>query len=60
MAILKGALLPLVQGRLMDTVGTNLAFIVPGICLGPVACYALFDLRTTRHGGPLVSEGAAG
>jgi FHS family L-fucose permease-like MFS transporter len=60
MAILGGALLPLVQGKLMDTVGTNLAFIVPGVCLGLVACYALFDLRTTRHAGPLVSEGAAG
>jgi FHS family L-fucose permease-like MFS transporter len=60
MAILGGALLPLVQGKLMDTVGTALAFIVPAICLGLVACYALFDLRTTRHGGPLVSEGAAG
>jgi FHS family L-fucose permease-like MFS transporter len=46
MAILGGALL--------------LAFIVPGICLGLVACYALFDLRTARHGGPLVSESAAG
>jgi FHS family L-fucose permease-like MFS transporter len=60
MAILGGALLPLVHGRLMDIVGANLAFIVPGICLGLVACYALFDLRTTRHGGPLVSESAAG
>jgi FHS family L-fucose permease-like MFS transporter len=59
MAILGGALLPLVHGRLMDIVGANLAFIVPGICLGLVACYALFDLRTARHGGPLVSEGAA-
>jgi FHS family L-fucose permease-like MFS transporter len=59
MAILGGALLPLVQGRLMDTLGAAPAFIVPGICLGLVACYALFDLRTKRHGGPLVSEGAA-
>jgi MFS transporter, FHS family, L-fucose permease len=60
MAILGGALLPLVHGKLMDTVGAALAFIVPGICLGLVACYALFDLRATRHGGPLVGEGAAG
>ena len=60
MAILGGALLPLVQGKLMDTVGANLAFVVPAICLGLVACYALFDLRSTRHGGPLVSEGSAG
>jgi MFS transporter, FHS family, L-fucose permease len=60
MAILGGALLPLVQGKLMDIVGANLAFVVPAICLGLVACYALFDLRTARHGGPLVSESAAG
>jgi MFS transporter, FHS family, L-fucose permease len=59
MAILGGALLPLVQGKLMDIVGANLAFVVPAICLGLVACYALFDLRTARHGGPLVSESAA-
>jgi FHS family L-fucose permease-like MFS transporter len=58
MAILGGALLPLVQGRLMDQVGTATAFIVPTICLGLVTCYALFDLRTRRHGGPLVAEGA--
>jgi FHS family L-fucose permease-like MFS transporter len=31
---------------------------VPTICLGLVTCYALFDLRTRRHGGPLVAEGA--
>jgi MFS transporter, FHS family, L-fucose permease len=59
MAILGGALLPLVQGRIMDTAGAARAFIVPAVCLGLVACYALFDLRTTRHGGAVVSEGAA-
>jgi len=59
MAILGGALLPLVQGRMMDTAGAAPAFIVPAVCLGLVACYALFDLRTTRHGGALVSEGTA-
>jgi MFS transporter, FHS family, L-fucose permease len=58
MAILGGALLPLVQGRLMDQVGTATAFIVPAICLALVTCYALFDLRTRRPGGPPVAEGA--
>jgi MFS transporter, FHS family, L-fucose permease len=58
MAILGGALLPLVQGRLMDQVGTATAFIVPAICLAFVTCYALFALRTRRPGGPLVAEGA--
>ena len=59
MAILGGALLPLVQGRIMDAAGAALAFIIPAICLGLVACYALFDLRSTRHADPIVSEGAA-
>jgi FHS family L-fucose permease-like MFS transporter len=59
MAILGGALLPMVHGKLMDAVGPAFAFIVPAICLGLVACYALFDLRTARHAGPLVAEGAA-
>jgi FHS family L-fucose permease-like MFS transporter len=58
MAILGGALLPLVQGRLMDQVGTATAFIVPAVCLAFVTAYALFDLRTRREGGPLVAEGA--
>jgi FHS family L-fucose permease-like MFS transporter len=58
MAILGGAIMPLVQGRLMDQVGTATAFIVPAICLALVTCYALFDLRTRRHGGPPVAEGA--
>jgi FHS family L-fucose permease-like MFS transporter len=58
MAILGGALLPLVQGRLMDQVGTATAFIVPAVCLALVTAYALFDLRTRREGGPLVAEGA--
>jgi FHS family L-fucose permease-like MFS transporter len=58
MAILGGALMPLVQGKLMDEVGAALAFAVPGVGLALVGCYALFDLRTSRGGGELVAEGA--
>ena len=58
MAILGGALMPLVQGKVMDEVGAALAFVVPGVGLALVACYALFDLRTSRGGGELVAEGA--
>jgi FHS family L-fucose permease-like MFS transporter len=59
MAILGGAIVPLVQGKLMDEVGAALAFVVPGICLALVAAYALFDLRHSRGGGgELVAEGA--
>jgi MFS transporter, FHS family, L-fucose permease len=58
MAILGGALMPLLQGKVMDEVGAALAFVVPGVGLAFVACYALFDLRTQRGGGELVAEGA--
>jgi MFS transporter, FHS family, L-fucose permease len=58
MAILGGALMPLVHGKLMDAAGAALAYIVPGVCLALVTLYALFDLRTNRESGELVAEGA--
>jgi FHS family L-fucose permease-like MFS transporter len=59
MAILGGAIMPLVQGKVMDELGAALGFVVPGICLALVGAYALFDLRTRRgESGQLVSEGA--
>jgi FHS family L-fucose permease-like MFS transporter len=57
MAILGGALLPLVQGRIMDTAGAAAGFIVPAACLAVVTCYALFDLRAGPRDGELVTEG---
>jgi hypothetical protein len=47
------------NGKVMDEVGAATAFIVPAICLALVTCYALFDLRTKRHGGALVAEAAS-
>ncbi len=58
MAILGGALMPPIQGKLMDEVGAATAFVVPAFCLAMVALYALYDLRTNREGGALVAEGA--
>ncbi len=48
MAILGGALLPMVHAAVMDRVGAAAGYVVPGVCLALVAAYALFDLRTTR------------
>ena len=49
MAILGGALLPLVQGGVMDVAGgAAIGFVVPAICLAIVAWYAWFDLRSGR------------
>jgi MFS transporter, FHS family, L-fucose permease len=58
MAILGGALLPLLQGKVMDDFGAAVGYIVPAVCLAIVTAYALFDLRTNRGGGELVVEGA--
>jgi MFS transporter, FHS family, L-fucose permease len=52
MAILGGALLPMVQGAVMDGVGlTAVGYLVPGACLAVVAGYSLFDLRSNRSHG---------
>src|SRR5215210_926389 len=40
MAILGGALMPPIMGRVMDSAGTATAFIIPAICLALVTCYA--------------------
>jgi FHS family L-fucose permease-like MFS transporter len=52
MAILGGALFPLAQARIIDTVSANASYIVPFICFVVVAAYAVFDLRKLRvaHG----------
>ncbi len=46
MAILGGALLPLVHGAVMDAKGAAFSYIVPALCFLVVAAYGLFDLKT--------------
>lgn len=50
MAILGGALLPMVQGAVIDAHGAVLSFAVPGIAFLAVAAYGLFDLRAVPRG----------
>lgn len=62
MAILGGALLPPLQGRVADLSGDNQAigYVIPAVCLAMVTAYALFDLRSDRDGHQaLVSEAAS-
>ncbi|HEY0815977.1 MAG TPA: L-fucose:H+ symporter permease [Pseudonocardia sp.] len=49
MAILGGALLPVVHGAVADATNQATAYVVPAICMAVVAAYALFELRTSRH-----------
>jgi FHS family L-fucose permease-like MFS transporter len=51
MAIVGGAIMPLVQGSLVDSTSAAFSFIVPAVCFAVVGLYALYDLRA----GPSVS-----
>ena len=48
MAILGGALIPMLHALVMDVATPALGYVVPGICLALVAVYAPFDLRSHR------------
>ena len=50
MAILGGAIMPMVHAAVMDASSPAMGFVVPAICLALVALYALFDLRSHRPG----------
>ena len=53
MAIVGGAIMPLVQGALVDSTSPAFSFIVPAVCFVVVGLYALYDLRA----GPSVVSG---
>jgi FHS family L-fucose permease-like MFS transporter len=47
MAIVGGAIMPVVQGKLVDVTSPAISFIVPAACFAVVGLYALYDLRAT-------------
>jgi FHS family L-fucose permease-like MFS transporter len=53
MAIVGGAIMPLVQGKLVDAASPAISFIVPAACFVVVGLYALYDLQA----GPSVLGG---
>ena len=46
MAIVGGAIMPMVQGRVMDMTSAATSFVVPAFCFAMVTLYAIYDLRT--------------
>lgn len=46
MAIVGGAIMPLVQGATLDATSPAISFIVPAVCFAVVAAFAFFDLRS--------------
>jgi MFS transporter, FHS family, L-fucose permease len=51
MAIVGGAIMPLVQGWLVDTTSVAISFVVPAFCFAAVGLYALYDLRAAPADG---------
>jgi MFS transporter, FHS family, L-fucose permease len=45
MAIVGGAIMPVVQGKLVDSTSAAFSFVVPAACFAVVGLYALYDLR---------------
>jgi FHS family L-fucose permease-like MFS transporter len=45
MAIVGGAIMPLIQGKLVDATSPAFSFIVPAFCFAVVGLYALYDLK---------------
>jgi FHS family L-fucose permease-like MFS transporter len=48
LAIVGGAVLPLLQGMLADSIGIQLAFIVPLLCYGFIVYYGLIGCNAKR------------
>jgi FHS family L-fucose permease-like MFS transporter len=44
MAIVGGAIMPLIQGALVDATSPAISFIVPAVCFVAVGLYAVYDL----------------
>src|SRR6476660_3094947 len=49
MAIVGGAIMPLIQGRLLDATSPAISFVVPAACFAVVTSFALFDLKAERN-----------
>jgi FHS family L-fucose permease-like MFS transporter len=48
MAIVGGAVMPLVQGKLIDATSPAFSYLVPAICFAVVAAYGIYDLRASQ------------
>jgi FHS family L-fucose permease-like MFS transporter len=48
MAIVGGAIMPLIQGSLVDSTSAAISFVVPALCFAVVGLYALYDLTAGR------------
>ncbi len=45
MAIVGGAIMPVIQGRVLDATSASFSFLIPAVCFAVVASFAFYDLR---------------
>jgi FHS family L-fucose permease-like MFS transporter len=58
MAIVGGAIMPVVQGAALDATSAAVSFIVPAVCFAVVAAFAFYDLRVKEQ--PAIATTKAG
>jgi FHS family L-fucose permease-like MFS transporter len=58
MAIVGGAVMPLVQGRLLDATSPAISFLVPAIGFAVVTLFAVYDLRAKDPTAATATKGA--
>ena len=51
MAIVGGAIMPLIQGAILDATSPAISFIVPAVCFAVVTSFAVFDLKAVTAQG---------
>jgi FHS family L-fucose permease-like MFS transporter len=49
MAIVGGAIMPLIQGAILDATTPAISFVVPAVCFAVVTAFAVFDLRAAPN-----------
>jgi FHS family L-fucose permease-like MFS transporter len=59
MAIVGGAVMPLVQGATLDATSPAVSFVVPAVCFAVVAAYAFYDLRAAEQPAAATDREAA-
>jgi FHS family L-fucose permease-like MFS transporter len=59
MAIVGGAIMPLIQGATLDATSPAVSFIVPAACFAVVAAFAFYDLRAPEQPGVATAKADA-
>jgi MFS transporter, FHS family, L-fucose permease len=59
MAIVGGAIMPLVQGATLDATSAAISFIVPAVCFAVVASFAFYDLLAKEQPPVATSKAAS-